>query len=39
MHVVNLDQLLHRLVDNAAEAALDGHVHNGGLDVVLGHPL
>lgn len=39
MHMVDLDELLHSLVDNAAEAALDGHVHNCRLDMVLCHPL
>jgi hypothetical protein len=33
------DELLHCLVDQTAEATLDGHVHNGWLDVVLGNPL
>jgi hypothetical protein len=39
VHVVDLDELLHSLVDNAAEAALDGHMHHCRLDVVLGNPL
>jgi hypothetical protein len=38
VHMACLDELLNCLVDQAAEAALDGHVHNCWLDVVLGHP-
>lgn len=37
--MVDLDELLHSLVDDAAEATLDGHVDHCWLDVVLGHPL
>jgi hypothetical protein len=38
MHVVDLDELLHSLVDNAAETTLNGHVDHCWLDVVFGHP-
>ena len=39
MDMVYLNELLHCLIDHTAEAALDGHVDHGRLDVMLGHPL
>jgi hypothetical protein len=39
MHMARLYELVNCLVDQAAEPALNGHVHDGWLDVVLGNPL
>lgn len=39
MHMACLDQLINCLVDQAAVAPLNGHVHDRRLDVVLGYPL
>lgn len=36
--MLRLNQLVHRLIDDTAEPALNGHVHDGWLDVVLSHP-